>query len=83
MARTAEDQALIDSLAQRAERAEAQVDALEQAASRLRHDVRGILSPALLLADRLTGSDDPIARRTAESVIRTIERVEEALSRDV
>ncbi len=49
--------------------------------ARLRHDLRGILSPALLLADRLSMSDDPLARRTAEAMILTVERAEQALAR--
>jgi len=40
----------------------------------LRHDLRGILSPALLAADRLTGSDDPAIRKSGDIVIRTVER---------
>ena len=79
MTRSADDQALIDSLAERAERAETSARAQERELSRLRHDLRGILSPALLLADRLSMSDDPIAKRTAEAMISTIERAEQAL----
>jgi hypothetical protein len=40
----------------------------------LRHDLHGILSPALLSADRLTSSGDPAIRKTGEIVIRTVER---------
>ena len=41
----------------------------------LRHDLRGVLSPALLTADRLlASSDDPAARRAAETMIETVER---------
>ena len=74
MTRTAEDQTLIDQLNGRAE-------AAEQEVSRLRHDLRGILSPTLLLADRLSMSDDPIAQRTAAAIISTIERAEAALAK--
>ena len=81
MTRSAEDQALIDSLTARAEQAEARAQAQDRDISRLRHDLRGILSPALLLADRLSASADPLARRTAEVVISTIERAEQALAR--
>jgi hypothetical protein len=42
--------------------------------SLLRHDLHGILSPALLSADRLTCSEDPAIRKTGEIVIRTVER---------
>jgi hypothetical protein len=77
--RTAEDQALLDALSQRAEQAEARVLEQERTLVRLRHDLRGILSPALLLADRLSASEDPLARRTANAMILTIERAEQAL----
>ena len=80
MTRSPDDQTLIDSLFRRAEHAEARVQAHERELSRLRHDLRGILSPALLLADRLSMSDDPIAKRTAEAMISTIERAEQALA---
>ena len=81
MTRTPEDQAEIDALSRRAERAEAEFQELERSWSRLRHDLRGILSPALLLADRLSMSSDPIAKRTAEAMIATIERAERALAK--
>jgi hypothetical protein len=42
--------------------------------SLLRHDLHGILSPALLSADRLIGSDDPAIRKAGDIVIRTVER---------
>ena len=82
MSRSAEDQVLIDLLSQRAERAEAQIKEHERKLSHLRHDLRGILSPALLLADRLSMSEDPMAKRTAEAMIRTIERAEQALAKE-
>lgn len=41
----------------------------------LRHDVRGMLSPALLVADRLSEHADPAVRRAGQTVIRTVERV--------
>jgi signal transduction histidine kinase len=43
-------------------------------ASSLRHDLRGILSPALLSADRLSNSQDPATRKAADIVIRSVER---------
>ena len=81
MTRSPEDQALLDTLLRRAEQAEARLLDQEQVMARLRHDLRGILSPALLLADRLSMSDDPLARRTAEAMILTVERAEQALAR--
>lgn len=47
----------------------------------LRHDLRGILSPAMMMADRvLMSSQDPLARRCADTVIASIERAERRLS---
>jgi hypothetical protein len=42
--------------------------------SALRHDVRGILSPTMLVADRLLSHEDPVVRRAGEVVTRTVER---------
>ncbi len=43
-------------------------------ASRLRHDLRGILSPLLLVADRLAASEDPAARKASDVMLRTVDR---------
>ncbi len=40
----------------------------------LRHDIRGILSPALLVADRLLTHQEPHVRRAGEVMVRTVER---------
>ncbi len=48
--------------------------ALERAMSRLRHDVRGALSPALLAVDRLTLAADPVLQKNAAIVVGAIER---------
>ncbi len=63
-------------LGQRLAEAEARLAAGSKAGAQLRHDLRGILSPALLTADRLSNSQDPLARRAAETMIATIERAE-------
>ncbi len=49
----------------------------EQSLSRIRHDVRGILSPALLMADRITQSKnvDATISQTAEAITQSIEQV--------
>ncbi len=48
---------------------------------RLRHDLRGILSPALMTADRLLmTTQDPIAKRAAQTMVETIERAEKRLA---
>ena len=54
--------------------AEARIADLERQAASLRHDLRGALSPALIVADRLTGSADPAVRKAGESVARSVER---------
>ena len=47
----------------------------------LRHDLRGILAPALMTADRLLMStQDPMAKRAAEAMVETIERAEKRLA---
>ena len=47
----------------------------------LRHDLRGILSPAMLMADRLLMvTEDPLAQRAAGAMIDAIERAEKRLA---
>jgi hypothetical protein len=48
--------------------------------SRIRHDVRGALSPALLVTDRLLSSDDAAVRRSGEIILRAIERANDILN---
>ncbi len=72
----------VGAAADRASAAEAQVAASARQASQLRHDLRGILSPAMLTADRLAANQDPIARRAGEAMISTVERAEERLRRE-
>jgi hypothetical protein len=40
----------------------------------LRHDLRGILSPAMLIADRLATHADPSVQRAGDVITRTVER---------
>jgi hypothetical protein len=54
--------------------------ALERNVTSLRHDLRGILSPALLTADRLLENENPAMRRVAEVVIRTVDRATNRLA---
>ena len=51
-----------------------QVGELEAAASALRHDLRGVLSPALMMADRLVNNPDPAVRRAGDAVVRSVDR---------
>jgi hypothetical protein len=53
--------------------------ALEAAASSLRHDLRGILAPALLVADRLLAHADPKVVRAGETVVKSVRRAEARL----
>ena len=52
---------------------------LEAATSSLRHDLRGMLSPALLVVDRLLAHSDPKVVKAGETVVRSIKRAEERL----
>jgi hypothetical protein len=56
------------------ERTKLRLAALETQVAALRHDLHGILSPALLTADRLLNSPDPSVRRAGEVMVRTVER---------
>ena len=60
--------------------AEGKLAEMRSAASVLRHDLRGILSPALLSADRLANSQDAAVRKAADIVIRSVERASARLS---
>lgn len=49
----------------------------------LRHDLRGILSPAMLIADRLLlSTEDALAKKSAEAMIDAIERAARRLDAD-
>lgn len=48
--------------------------ALGSAVSKINHDLRGILSTAVLLSDRLSGLDDPEVKRIAPPLIQSIDR---------
>jgi len=57
----------------------ARLDELEASTSSLRHDLLGILSPALLVADRLLMHDDPRVVKAAEKVVTMVKRAEARL----
>src|SRR3546814_8638000 len=52
----------------------AHLAALGGAVAKINHDLRGILSSALLVSDRLESSDDPEVRRAAPTLVAAIER---------
>ena len=47
---------------------------MDAAAAALRHNLRGALSPALMMADRLIAHGDPAVQRAGEIVVRSIDR---------
>jgi hypothetical protein len=53
---------------------ETRVRLLEESSAHLRHDLRGVLSPALMMADRLLRNEDPAIRRAGQAVVRSVER---------
>ncbi|MBV9748348.1 MAG: hypothetical protein JO157_06020 [Acetobacteraceae bacterium] len=61
-------------------RQRARLAALEAATSSLRHDLRGMLSPALLVSDRLLAHSDPKVVRAGETIVRAITRATERLA---
>ncbi len=50
------------------------IKAMEERAAALRHDLRGVLSPALMMADRLLKNEDPAVRRAGQAVVRSVDR---------
>jgi hypothetical protein len=60
-------------------RALARLSALEATTSTLRHDLRGILAPALLVADRLLAHPDPKVVKAGEIVVKSVRRAEARL----
>ncbi len=58
----------------------ARLQVLEAKTSSLRHDLRGILSPALLIGERLLSHDDPAVRRAGDIMVKTVERASTRLA---
>jgi hypothetical protein len=54
---------------------EDRIDQLERLVSSLRHDLRGIVTPAALVADGLMRNTDPAVRRTALRISDMVERI--------
>jgi signal transduction histidine kinase len=61
----------------------ARLAAVGTAVAKISHDLRNILSSALLVADRLQESEDPIAKRAARTLIPAVERAAQLVSRTV
>ncbi|MDP9096954.1 MAG: hypothetical protein M3N26_10470 [Pseudomonadota bacterium] len=58
---------------------EHRVHQLEQRSADLRHELRGVLSPAMMVSDRLLKNDDPAIQRAGQAVVRSIERATELI----
>jgi hypothetical protein len=54
--------------------AQSQLSELRGQLRGLRHDMRGILSPALLVSDRLLTHEEPHVKRAGDVMMRTVER---------
>ena len=52
----------------------AKLDEYRAHTAMLRHDLRGVLSPALMMSDRLLNHADPAVQRAGGAVVRSIER---------
>ena len=50
------------------------MDDFRAATATLRHDLRGVLSPALMMSDRLLNHADPSVQRAGQAVVKSIER---------
>jgi signal transduction histidine kinase len=61
----------------------ARLAAVSAAVGRLGHDLRGLLSPAMLAAERMQGHADPAVSRTGDMVMRSVERSTEAIRHTV
>ena len=58
-----------------ADAAQSRVEELERLVAELRHDLRGAISPAALIADRLRQSNDPATQRSGKTIGLVVERV--------
>jgi hypothetical protein len=55
--------------------AQARAEVLERLISELRHDLRGAISPAALIADRLRQNADPGIQRSGRTIGLVVDRV--------
>jgi signal transduction histidine kinase len=61
----------------------ARLAAVGTAVAKISHDLRNILTSALLVSDRLQETDDPLVKRAADTLIGAVERAAELVSRTV
>jgi signal transduction histidine kinase len=59
----------------------ARLAALGSAVARISHDLRGILAPALLTAERLQNHQDDAVQRSGEILLRTVDRATDLVRR--
>ncbi len=59
----------------------ARLAALGTAVAKVSHDLRGVLAPAMLTAERLQASEDGSIRRSGDMVMRTVDRATELVRR--
>jgi signal transduction histidine kinase len=59
----------------------ARLAALGTAVAKISHDLRGILTPAMLTAERLQLSADPSIKRAGDVLVRSVERATELVGR--
>jgi signal transduction histidine kinase len=59
----------------------ARLAALGSAVARISHDLRGILAPALLTAERLQGHQDKAVQRAGDILVRTVDRATDLVRR--
>ena len=60
--------------------ADVRLEEYRAATAALRHDIRGVLSPALMMSDRLITHADPAVQRAGQAVVRSVERATSLLS---
>ena len=58
----------------------AEIATLRTTNASLRHDLRGVLSPALMMSDRLLNHADPAVQKAGQVVVRSIDRATALLS---
>lgn len=58
---------------------EARLADVETRAATLRHDLRGVLSPALMVTDRLLRNPDPAIQRAGQAIVRSVDRATEII----
>jgi signal transduction histidine kinase len=62
---------------------QARLAALGVAVIKTNHDLRGVLSPALLTAERLQSNSEPAVKRAGDVLVRAVERAAEIMKRTV